>query len=151
MEKSWLKERAAASAYAKQIRHIIESERNSRYYDADAGIFRRVEYSDIAILSRKKNGRITEVVSALSEEGIPVTASAAVNVCDYPEVKALIDILSLIDNAQQDIPLCSALLSSMGDLTADDLTDIRLAYPEERFFRDWLRQVRVGKGGCDRP
>ena len=136
VEKSWLKERAAASAYAKQIRHIIESERNSRYYDADAGIFRRVEYSDIAILSRKKNGRITEVVSALSEEGIPVTASAAVNVCDYPEVKALIDILSLIDNAQQDIPLCSALLSSMGDLTADDLTDIRLAYPEERFFRD---------------
>ena len=136
VEKSWLKEKRTASAYAKQIRHIIESERNSRYYDPDAGVFRRVEYSDIAILSRKKNGRIAEVVAALSEEGIPVTASAAVNVCDYPEVKALIDILSLIDNAQQDIPLCSALLSSMGELTADDLTDIRLAYPDERFFRE---------------
>lgn len=145
VEASWLKEKAASSAYAKQIRHIIESERNARYYDADEGVFKRVEYSDIAVLSRKKSGRIAEVISALSEEGIPVTASAAVNVCDYPEVKALIDILALIDNAEQDIPLCSALLSAMGNLTADDLSEIRLAYPDERFFRNCCRKYAAEK------
>lgn len=139
VEESWLKEKAAASAYAKQVRHIIESERNAKYYDADEGVFKRVEYSDIAILSRKKGGRITEVVAALSDEGIPVTASAAVNICDYPEVKTLIDILSLIDNAEQDIPLCSALLSAMGDMTAEELANIRLAYPKGDFFRDCCR------------
>ena len=42
----------------------------------------------------------TEVIAALSDEGIPVTASAAVNICDYPEIKALEDILSLIDNGE---------------------------------------------------
>ncbi len=146
VEAGYLKERAKASAYAKQIRHIIESERNARWFDADEGVFKRVEYSDIAVLSRKKNGRITEVISALSEEGIPVTASAAVNICDYPEVKALYDILSLIDNAEQDIPLCSALLSSMGDLIAEDLSKIRLAYPEERFFRNCCKKYSAEKG-----
>ncbi len=145
VEASWLKEKNAASAYAKQIRHIIESERNARYYDPDAGVYKRVEYADIAVLSRKKNGRITDVIAALSEEGIPVTASAAVNICDYPEVKALIDILSLIDNADQDIPLCSALLSALGELTADDLSKIRLAYPQEYFFRNCCRSYAEEK------
>lgn len=139
VEKNWLKQRNAASSYAACIRRIIERERNARYFDPDSGEFRRVEYSDIAVLSRKKGGRITEVISALTEEGIPVTAAAAVNICDYPEVKTLIDILDLIDNAQQDIPLCSALMSAMGGLTAEDLARIRIAYPEKNFFRDCCR------------
>lgn len=54
VEAGYLKERAKASAYAKQIRHIIESERNARWFDADEGVFKRVEYSDIAVLSRRK-------------------------------------------------------------------------------------------------
>ncbi|MFQ9737442.1 MAG: hypothetical protein ACLR06_06835 [Christensenellaceae bacterium] len=54
MEASWLKAKAEASTYAKQIRHIIESERNARWYDPDDGVFKRVEYSDIAVLSRKR-------------------------------------------------------------------------------------------------
>ena len=145
VEASWLKAKAEASTYAKQIRHIIESERNARWYDPDDGVFKRVEYSDIAVLSRKKSGRITEVIAALSDEGIPVTASAAVNICDYPEIKALEDILSLIDNAEQDIPLCSALLSAMGDMTAEDLSAIRLAYPDKRFFRECCRAYSAEK------
>lgn len=146
VEKNWLKAQSASSAYAREIRHIIEAERNARYYDPDAGEFKRVEYSDIAVLSRKKSGKIEEVVAALSAEGIPVTASAAVNICTYPEIKTLIDILSLIDNAEQDIPLCSALLSAMGGLTADELSEIRLAYPQEKFFRNCCRKYAEEQG-----
>jgi ATP-dependent exoDNAse (exonuclease V) beta subunit len=47
----------------------------------------------------------------------------------------LIDILSLLDNFEQDVPLCSALLSSMGGLDLNDLSSIRLAFKEENFFR----------------
>lgn len=120
---------------AKRIFHIIMQERASDLLEAD-GTKRRVEFSDIAILSRKKSGQIAETVSKLSEMGIPIVSSSAVNICDYAEIKTLIDILSLIDNAKQDVPLCSALLSPMGDLSADELADIRLAYPQEPFFRD---------------
>lgn len=135
VEANYLKEREESSAYGKKVRAIIEQERNKKWFDADKKEFRRVEYSDIAVLARKKKGSVEKVVAALASEGIPVTSSSAVNICDYPEIKTLIDILSLIDNAEQDIPLCSALLSAMGDLTADDLTDVRLAYPKEKFYR----------------
>ena len=135
------------SLLAKTIRHIIDWELTQKWYNADTGEYLPVRYSDIAILARKKKGEIGKTVAALAAEGIPVTASAAVNICDFAEIKTLIDILSLIDNASQDVPLCSALLSAMGGLTADDLTDIRLAYPKERFFRNACLRYATEKAG----
>lgn len=120
---------------ARAILQIIQDERRSKWFDPDKGDWQEVKYSDIAILSRKKQGQIAKTVAALSDAGLPVTAAAAVNVCDYAEVKTLIDILSLLDNAEQDVPLCSALLSAMGNLSADELTEIRLAYRSEKSFR----------------
>jgi len=120
---------------AKKIKQIIDKELESKIYDLSKGEYRKVEYSDIAILSRKRKGQIAKTVAALAAEEIPVTTVTAVNVCDYAEVKTLIDILSLIDNAEQDVPLCSALLSAMGGLSADELAEIRLAYKAEPFFR----------------
>ena len=129
------KKQVVESLSAKTIRHIIDQERRSMIYDADLGEYRQVQYSDIAILSRKKEGQIAKTVASLAAEGVPVTAAAAVNICEYAEVKTLIDILSLIDNAEQDVPLCSALLSMMGNMTADELAHIRLTYEKEEFFR----------------
>ncbi len=98
--------------------------------------------ADIAILSRKKSGEIERQVAALSALGVPITTASSVNICEFSEVKALIDILSLLDNREQDIPLCSALLSAMGNCTVNELTEIRLAYPTARNFRTacWLYQ-----------
>ncbi len=121
-ENTELKEKKPSST-ARAIAGIIASERNGYLENG-----RRVQYSDIAILTRKKSGAIEEEVAALTDLGLPVTTASAVNVCEFSEVKALIDILSLLDNAEQDIPLCSALLSGMGKLTADDLAELRLAY-----------------------
>ncbi len=96
---------------------------------------RKVRYSDIAVLTRKTAGEIEKQIAALTEFGYPVSSASTVNVCNFTEVKTLVDILSLLDDAEQDIPLCSALLSSMGGLTADDLAEIRLAYKESKNFR----------------
>lgn len=117
-------------ALAKRVKYIVERERSAKWYDSDGKNekFKRVEYSDIAILSRRKKGKITEIVDALAAEGVPVSAPSGMNICEYPEIKTLIDILSYIDNEEQDVPLCSALLSTT-ELTEDDLSKIRLAYP----------------------
>ncbi len=133
------------SLAAKTIMQIIEDERRSKWFNPDKGEYCEVKYSDIAILSRKKQGQIAKTVAALSDAGLPVTAAAAVNVCDYAEVKTLMDILSLLDNAQQDVPLCSALLSAMGDCTTDDLTEIRLAYRDEGYFRKACQRYAMEK------
>ncbi len=117
-----------ASRTAKLMAQIIREELNGYLDDPATGEKRKIRYADIAILTRKKGGDIVEEVEALSDLGLPVSTISAVNVCDFTEVKALMDILSLLDNAEQDIPLCSALLSGMGNLTVNDLTEIRLAY-----------------------
>lgn len=118
---------------AKLLKDIILQERRKTYYDTETKTYRPVRYADIAVLTRNMSGKeLAETITSLSDEGIPVTTTASVNVCEYGEIKTLIDILSLIDNACQDIPLCSALLSTMGNLTVDDLTCIRLTYPTRR-------------------
>ncbi len=136
---------ATESRIAKTIRAIIEEERESLYFDPDVGKYRPVKYSDIAVLSRKKQGQIAKTVESLSAEGIPVTAASAVNICDFSEIKTLVDVLSLIDNAEQDVALCSALLSAMGKCSADDLVNIRLAYKDEHTFRKAYRRYAVEK------
>ena len=124
---------------AKLIRKIIEEERGKTFYDPDLGEYREVRYADIAVLSRKKQGMIVRTIESLASEGVPVTTASAVNICEFTEIKLLIDLLSLLDNAQQDVPLCSVLLSSVGKLTADDLANIRLAYRGEKTFRGACR------------
>lgn len=133
------------SRLARLIKNIIDEERSKTYFDADEGTEKQISYADIALLSRKKKGEISKTVAALSAMGLPVTSVSAINVCDYAEVKTLIDILSLLDNGEQDIPLCSALLSPMGDCTADDLAAIRLAYKTEKTFRAACKKYAAEK------
>ena len=121
------------SPMSDRLIRIIKDEMMGYIEDPKTKEKRPVRYSDIAILTRKAGALIAGQAAALADAGIPVTTASSVNICEYTEVKALMDILSLIDNAEQDVPLCSALLSAMGGLTADDLTDIRLAYPAARF------------------
>ena len=130
------KKREKLAQMAKAIRAIVQKEYNSDIYDPEIKGYRKVKYSDIAILSRYKGGELADVVAHLSAEGIPVNTASAINICDYAEIKTLVDILSLIDNQKQDIPLCSALLSPMGNVTANELAEVRLAYKKETFFRD---------------
>lgn len=120
------------SRVAAAIRRIIDDATHSDFFDAEKGVFRRVEYKDIAVLSRNKQGEIGKTVAALAAAGVPVTTASAVNICEFAEIKTLIDILSLIDNAEQDIPLASTLISAMGGLNADELACIRLTYPDMR-------------------
>ncbi len=131
-------------AAARLIADLIEEEIASEIYDADEGRMRKTEFSDVAVLVRKHSGEMEEVVRELASRDIPVSASAAVNVCDFSEVKLLIDWLSLLDNAEQDAPLASALLSRVGGFDEDELSAIRLCYPEVYFFRTACRMYAFG-------
>ena len=130
---------------ARAIKTIIDEELGKEFYNVESKKVERVRYSDIVVLTRKTKGEIKDITLELSELGVPVTSSAAVNVCEYSEVKTLIDILSLLDNEEQDVPLVSALLSTMGGLDVDDLTDIRLAFKDEKTFRSACKRYAAEK------
>ena len=130
---------------ARAIKTIIDDELGNEYYDVENGRMEKVKYSDIVVLTRKTMGEIKDITLELSDLGIPVSSAAAVNICEYSEVKTLIDILTLLDNEEQDIPLITALLSAMGGLDTNELTEIRLAYREEKYFRGACRRYAVEK------
>ncbi len=112
---------------------VVRRELASTFYDIEAGKVRQVEPGDICILTRKRdNSSPAGIMRALTAAGFSVSGGQGGNACDSPEVKQLLDILSYIDNGEQDIPLASAMLSPVGGLTEDDLARVKIAYRLEK-------------------
>jgi len=106
---------------------------NGEHFDLAENRMVKNKYSDICILTRKNKGASAEgIVRALRDNGIPVSGAGESNICVLPEVKQFLDILSLIDNAEQDVPLVTALLSPLGNMTENELAYVRIAAKENR-------------------
>lgn len=114
---------------------IVEDVLSRQHFDLDTGGYRDTQPSDICILTRKNKGGSTEgIVKALRGAGYSVAGAQESNICVLPEVKQFLDILSLIDNAEQDIPLVTVLLSPLGDMTEDELAAVRIAFKNNKSY-----------------
>ena len=112
---------------------IIEKELKSTHYDLKKGEYVPTQRGDICILTRKNKGDSVEgIVRALTDQGYTLSGAQEANVCELSEVKQILDILSLIDNAEQDVPLVTALLSPLGGFSEDELAEIRIAFQGEK-------------------
>ena len=109
----------------------------TKYYDIkekdESKRLKQVEFKDICVLVRGVNGYGNELVSALYDVGLPVTSSASVEVAEYPEIKALNDLLKAIIMPRRDIPFASTLLNFAG-LSEEDLVTIKSAYARDKSF-----------------
>ena len=147
----------SVAADGRQVRHtreglavltIVEKELSGKHYDLEKGDFVDTQPGDICILTRKNQGASTEgIIRALRDEGYFVTGAQEALLCELPEVKQFWDILSLIDNAEQDVPLVTALLSPLGGFIEDELAYIRIA-ANDRFkpFRECCKNYRAAGG-----
>ena len=115
------------SREALAVLNIVEEELKSQHYDLKTGEIVDTQPGDICILTRKRNKAAEGIVRALEDAGYSVTGAQGVDITTRPEVKQMLDILSYIDNKQQDIPLATALLSPLGGLSVDELAAIRVA------------------------
>ena len=134
------KENVTPDAVAEKVRAIIEEECGMRgkppktWFDVETGTERETTFSDIAVLVRSTTGTAGAIVRELTSCGIPVTSAAGVNICDFFEVRLLLDWLSFLDNGEQDIPLASAMLSAIGGFCESELARIRLTANEMHLF-----------------
>ena len=132
-------ERSVTDAEGAYIADIIAWELGKKHFDADRGEYVRNEWKDIVVLSRSKTGRAGKIVAELIRRGIPVASAAEYNICEYPEIRRLIEILKYIDCAAQDIPLAAALKSGLGNVTDEELAKIRLYAGNEKSFVEACR------------
>ena len=123
--------KAEARMAARRIKELMDT---AGVYDRAAGVYRKVQYRDIVILTRSIKGWAESFTSVLAEEGIPAYSVSREGYFETYEVSVLLDYLRLLDNARQDLPLAAVLTSPFGGLDARDLARIRLAFPNLPFY-----------------
>ena len=131
LEEATAEEEKEAARVSNLIADVIDEELTKEYYDVKEKAFKRVKLSDIAVLTRTGDTSFVRgIVEGLNGHGIRVVSGVSQNVCDFPEIKTLINALKLIDCFLQDAPLCGTLLSVIGGFSEEDLTDVAIFYAD---------------------
>lgn len=86
---------------------------------------RKPQDGDFAILLRSSNKYAQIYVNRLKQWGISATSSSSDSFLTAREIVVTMNILRVIDNPLQDIPLLSALTSPLYGFTADELSEMR--------------------------
>lgn len=113
---------------------IKKLRRTGKVKDKETGKPRAVKYSDIVILTRSVKGWADVFVQILGEEGIPAYAGSREGYFETYEIRILLDYLKLLDNQRQDLPLAAVLASPFVGLDAQQMAEIRAAFPETAFY-----------------
>lgn len=112
---------------AQEIQKIIGMDPPLMVYDKAMDTQRKVQYKDIAVLLRTMSGWSEVFVDTFTDYSIPVKSHTATGYFDALEIQTILNVLTIIDNPKQDIPLLAVMKSPMFDFTADELVKIRMA------------------------
>lgn len=102
---------------------------------------RKIDYKDIVILSRAVSNIPTIYEETFRREGIPFYFEGGTGYFDTIEIQVMINLLKIIDNIRQDIPLLSVMRSPIGNFTTKELLKIRLKYPKESYLEACQKYV----------
>mgnify|MGYP000329918913 CR=1 FL=1 len=112
-----------ARVVANKIKELIGKET----YDIKLEEFRKIEYKDIVVLLRTMKNWASVFNEVLKNENIPVYTDDSTGYLDALEIKIFLNLLSVIDNRRQDIPLLSIMRSPIGGFTTEELINIRIS------------------------
>ncbi len=112
----------------KRIKELCESQ----IYDQERKSWRKIDYRDIVILMRASRNAAAVFLEHFLREGIPVYADIEQGYFETLEIELFINLLRLIDNQNQDIPLLSVLRSPIASLSIEELISIRLELPRSQ-------------------
>ncbi len=115
---------------ARRIKELV----GSLVFDARKQEYRRVDYHDIVVLMRATRRWAPEFIEVFRSEGIPVYSDSSSGYFEAAEVDLILNLLKIIDNRRQDIPLLSVMRSPIGGFDIDELTDIRLSLTRGTYF-----------------
>ena len=120
-----LEEITHATAQARLVVREIQYMLGTDFYDYKKKEWRKFTYSDIAILMRSVKDRADIFIRELVQAGIPVMASTEDSLYNSLEVEVFLNLLRIVDNRRQDIPLLSVMRSPVGNFTMDEIAQMR--------------------------
>lgn len=111
---------------AQMIAANIERDLLGTLTDQQTGKPRAAQYGDVAVLFRSRGDMIYLLKSELDRRGIPCAIDVE-QMKDLKEIELFVNVLRLVDNPQQDIPLLSVMRSYIGGMNEEDFAHIRVA------------------------
>ena len=126
-----------AKFVAQKIRDLIDSK--FQVYDNKKKEFRDIRFRDIVILLRSTKNKANIFEKELTNQNINVYSDTSQEYLESYEIQVIMDLLKIIDNPYQDIPLVHVMLSSIGMFTDDDLLEIRLCDQNDDFYTTMLK------------
>ncbi len=117
-----------AKVIAKRIREITDPDSGLPVLDPGTGEYRTACYKDIVILLRTMEGWAETFIDCLMEEGIPAYAQTRTGYFSAREIRTLLDLLRIIDNPMQDIPLAAVMTSPIGGFSPEELAVIKAEF-----------------------
>ena len=117
---------------ARTAREILALMQGGTVRDGEG--LRPVRFGDIAILLRSANAVGGVFRRVLLSLGIPVSAGTGSDFYSSMEVSMVFSLLSCLDNPHRDIPLLSLLSSPAFGFSAEKLSLIRAARPDQDFY-----------------
>ncbi|MDE6313258.1 MAG: helicase-exonuclease AddAB subunit AddA [Lachnospiraceae bacterium] len=131
-QEEYTKMELEARMIAKRIQTFMQTD---YVYDKKKKEFRRVEYGDMVILLRTMQGYAQTIGEVLKEYDIPVLITSRTGYFAAIEVQTVLNMLAVVDNPKQDIPLAAVLTSPMGGFSSKELAQIKSEFKEETFYQ----------------
>lgn len=126
---------------ARQIKGWIDGKLQIRD-DAD-GKTKPASYSDVAILLRSPKTRAEIYARIFAQESVPLEIGRS-GFYDALEVADLLNLLRILDNPHQDLPLLAVLRSPLASFTLDELAQLRIHH---RHGPLWAALRRLSRNG----
>ncbi len=102
--------------------------------DDATGEMRPARYGDIVILLRSTVGWNEDLRAIFAREGIPAYAESRTGYFAAQEIREIIQMLRVLDNPRQDIPLYGVLRGYFGGFSQDEIAMIHLACREGMLY-----------------
>lgn len=114
-----------ARAIGLRIKELIQPETGLKVWNKEKKCYETARYSDIVILLRTMSGWAQTFADTLMSMGIPAFSDTQSGYFSTIEIRTILNMLRVIDNPRQDIPLTAVLHSKMVGLTTTELAIIR--------------------------
>ena len=126
-----------AKFVAKKIQELLKSD--YQIYDKKIKNYRKIKPKDICVLLRATSVLAPIYEKEISELNLPVFSDSSDTYLESMEVETIMNLLKIIDNPMQDIPLVSVLRTSIFNFTDNDLIKIRLCDKNSLFYEAMIK------------
>ena len=127
---------------ADRIKKLI---REAKVTDKQTGSLRPVRYGDIVILLRTASGWAEDFKKVFEKVGIPAYVSSRTGYFQAAEVREILQLLHVLNNPLQDIPLFGTMKSFFGGFTEEEIAWIRSTAPGGDYLYENLKAFAEDK------